>query len=109
MIGVGIDILDLKKFKKVIKRYRERFLKRIFTEKEIEKIPKKDIFYAVNFSFKESIWKSLPERMQKNTFFKDIEILWENGTPSVRIKKKQYPISLSFSFSEDFVITVSIF
>ncbi len=107
--GVGIDIVNLRKFEKITKRYQERFLKKIFTETEIKKIPGREtLFYAINFSFKESIWKSLPEKMQKNTFFKDIEIVWENGIPSARIKKNPWPSSLSFSFSKDFVITISI-
>ena len=37
MIGIGTDILDIRRIEKSISRFGNRFKKRIFTESEIKK------------------------------------------------------------------------
>jgi holo-[acyl-carrier protein] synthase len=37
MIGIGTDILDIRRIEKTINRFGDRFKKRIFTENEIKK------------------------------------------------------------------------
>jgi holo-[acyl-carrier protein] synthase len=100
-ILTGIDIVDIKRFEQTLGRYGQRFTKRVFTEKETASIPDKrrEPFYlSVSFSFKEAIWKSLPEEMQKGYYFRDIEILWRRKRPSVVLKGKANPSGLTIHF-----------
>ena len=79
----GIDIVDVDRFRRAVERYGERFLARIFTEKELSTIPaaEKNLFLSTSFSFKESVWKAMPETMQKDFYFRDIEVLWKRKNP----------------------------
>jgi len=109
-LSVGIDILEIERVKRVINRFGERFLSRVFTEKERESIPEKNtlLYYALGFSFKESVWKALPEKIQESTYFKDIEIYWSENHPSLQIKNLSFSYSLSFSVNKEFVVTIAI-
>ena len=109
-ISVGIDILETKKIERAIKRHGERFLRRVFTQKEREKFPDKNLFiyYALNFSFKESVWKALPQKIQKITYFKDIEIYWDSKKPLLKIKNLSSAYLLNFSKDRKFVLTIAI-
>jgi len=108
-LGVGIDILEIERIKKAIDRFGERFLDRIFSRKEREAIPDKNtlLYYTLGFSFKESVWKALPQERQKSTYFRDIEIYWRKKEPSLRIKNLSLPYSLSFSVDKEFVVTIA--
>jgi phosphopantetheine--protein transferase-like protein len=112
-ITVGIDILDIKRLEKVIERYKEKFIKRIYTTKEIEHIPAQNRSYymAVSFSFKEAIWKSLPDAQQKEFSFKDISIIWDNGTPYPVLKDRagDCGLTLNFFVKGKNIITTAIF
>ena len=111
-ITTGIDIIDIERLETVIRRYSERFIKRIFTEKEIEQLPETDRAYyiATSFSFKEAIWKALPDEQQKEFYFRDIEIIWNKGTPHPVLKGRKdiQGLILNFSTIGKSVITTAI-
>ena len=110
-ISVGIDIIEIKRIRKAVERYGEKFLKRIFTATEIKNSPEKDRdkYYTLGFSFKESVWKTLPEKIQETVYFKDIEILWKNGLPILKMKKfHSTAFVLNFSSRTNLVITTAI-
>jgi len=87
-IYTGIDIIDVERFKDVLERQGQRFLKRVYTERELDSIPrgKEALYLCFSFSFKEAAWKALPVCMQKNCYFKNIEILWTGKGPEVLLK-----------------------
>ncbi len=100
-IYTGIDIVDLKRFRQVTEKYGFRFINRIFTDRELSHMPESDEslrLLCISFSFKEAVWKAMPEEMQKSFYFKDIEILWRRGKPSVALKGKTNPPGLTFNF-----------
>lgn len=100
-IYTGIDIVDLQRFRQVMEQYSFRFTRRIFTERELSHMPESDESFClmcISFSFKEAVWKALPETMQKEFHFKDIEILWRRGKPAVALKGKINPPELTFNF-----------
>jgi len=109
-ISAGVDVIEVGRIKKAIGRYGKRFLNRIFTEREMEDFPERDKYryYAIGFSFKEAVWKALPEEVQNNVYFKDIEILWKNSTPVLKIEKFPTGSFLSFSSCNKLVITTAI-
>jgi|LSQX01.3.fsa_nt_gb holo-[acyl-carrier protein] synthase len=111
-ISVGIDIIEIERLSRVLQKQRERFLKRIYTEEEILNLPKeqKDLYLSISFSFKESVWKSLPSSLQQKTRFKDIEIFWKGETPEILIQKNtQLQIITHHFITSGNIITLSIF
>ena len=109
-VEVGIDVVEIERFKKAKEEYKDRFLNRIFTEREIRNLPseEKDLYLCINFSFKEAVWKSLPENLQKRYYFKDIEIGWKDKKPYLLQKPDNMDFSLSFSVSGNYVFTVCV-
>ena len=113
IFGIGTDIINIKRFKKVLKNNNKTFKKRVFTKNEINYCENKKnsfTFYAKRFAAKEALSKALGTGIRKGINFKDIEILNDNfGKPSInlkgstanflrrKIKKKKYFIYLSLS------------
>jgi len=86
-IYAGIDIVEIERFKSILKRHGTRFLNRIYTDREIEAVPEgeEELYFCFSFSFKESVWKALPDFLQKHVYFKDIEVLWNGKNPSILV------------------------
>ncbi|MCM8821765.1 MAG: 4'-phosphopantetheinyl transferase superfamily protein [Candidatus Omnitrophica bacterium] len=106
-IEAGIDILERERIKKAIISYGNSFLKRIFTQQEISSFPeKKELYFSIGFSLKEAFWKTLPSRIQKKTYFDDIEVIWKNNNPEIFLSgKKAKNIHTSLFFDEKVVMT----
>jgi holo-[acyl-carrier protein] synthase len=113
IFGIGTDIINIKRFKKVLKKNTKIFKKRIFTINEIEYCENKKntiTFYAKRFAAKEALSKALGTGIRKGVNFKDIEIKNDSlGKPTInlkgttlvflkkKIKNKKYKIYLSLS------------
>ena len=93
IIGIGTDIVDLRRIEKIYDIHGERFLNKIYTVKEIEFIKSnksKTIKRLANrFAAKEALYKSLNyHNNKKGLFWKDVETLNLNqNIPTLRIKK----------------------
>ena len=86
IIGIGTDILDIRRIKKIINKYDYKFIDRIYGKKEIEIAQSKfrypDNYFGKRFAAKEATWKALNPRRGVGIFFKEIEILNDtNGKP----------------------------
>ena len=109
--GIGIDIIDVERIKKIIIQ-RPRFLDRIFTSSEIRYCERKKNKYqnlASRFASKEAFFKALGKRIK----WTDIEVTnLSTGKPQLKIKtKEQYPfttIHVSISHLEDYAVAVVI-
>ncbi len=89
IIGIGVDIVDVKRFESIIYRWREQFLRRVFTDKEIKycntkKHPAQR--FATRFAAKEAFIKALFSREQKGIRFSDIEIDQLDGRPVINLR-----------------------
>ena len=90
---LGTDIIEVDRIEKLIKEKNEKFLNRIYTQKEIDycesKGPSKYQHYAGRFAAKEAVFKILSthlSKIEKPLIFKDIEILnRKDGSPYVNI------------------------
>ena len=86
IIGIGTDILNLERLNKIINKYDQKFIDRIYGKNEI-KISKSKLINSINyfgkrFSAKEATWKALSPTRGDGLFFKEIEILNDiNGRP----------------------------
>ena len=101
---VGTDILYIPRLKKIIDE-NKGFIKRVYTEKEIElakKLTNPLYFYATRFTAKEAIMKATDCKYD----FNEIEILKEkNGKPTARITTNpNIKIELSLSYDNDYAI-----
>jgi len=91
IIGIGVDLVDVRRFESIIFRWRERFLKRVFTDKEIrycntKKHPAQR--FATRFAAKEAFIKALFSRNQKGIRFHDIEIDQKDARPFINLTGK---------------------
>lgn len=89
IIGVGVDIVDNKRFKKLIKK--KQFVERVFTKNETEysiKLRNKLNYFSKRFAAKEAFSKATGFGISKNLHFKDIEISNDKrGKPIISLNK----------------------
>ena len=70
----GVDLLLLKRFQSVLDRHRERFLKRIYTERELDYCRDRTPELAARFAGKEAVMKALGTGV-RGVRWREIEIL----------------------------------
>jgi len=113
IFGLGTDIVNIKRLKKILKKNKNTFKTRIFSESEILYCDKKKnsaSYYAKRYAAKEAFSKALGTGIRKGINFKDIEVINNNyGKPLIKlkgqtadflkkkIKSKKYSIYLSLS------------
>ena len=75
--GIGIDIIDIRRIKRVINKYGNRFKKKCFHEHEIIKSEARFNSvesYAKRYAAKEACAKALGTGLARGVFWKDIEV-----------------------------------
>jgi len=105
---IGIDIIEVKRIAKLIRN--KSFLKRVFTDQEIEYCSKKvnkAEHYAVRFATKEAVWKALG---MGGISLKHISVKnLPSGKPEALIKGKiRKDIAISLSHTENYAAAVAI-
>ena len=92
MIGLGADILDIRRIEKTISRFGNKFKKRIFTNNEIKKCESRRLSlecFARRFAAKEAAAKALGTGFRKGLNFNDISITNDkHGKPSIKLNNK---------------------
>jgi holo-[acyl-carrier protein] synthase len=91
IIGLGSDILDIRRIEKTIARYGDRFLNRIFTpaerakaERRTEKI--RAATYAKRYAAKEAASKALGTGFRQGVFWRDLGVVnLSSGQPTLRM------------------------
>ena len=89
IVGIGIDIVDVKRINNIINEYGEKFKKKCFTKIEIERSENKSNIvnsYAKRYAAKEALAKALGTGLANGVFWKDISV--ENnifGKPSIKL------------------------
>jgi len=114
--GVGIDIIDVKRIKKIIDKYGDKFFNRILTENEIKyckSFSKPDLHFAGRFASKEAYSKSIGTGISKDFRWKDIEILNDRrGKPyinhTVESDYTKYKFEVSISHTDEYACAVVI-
>ena len=86
IIGIGTDILNLSRINKIIHKYDQKFIRRIYGNNEIyfaqNKQHTSDNFFGKRFAAKEATWKALSPVRGEGLLFKEIETLNDsNGKP----------------------------
>lgn len=119
--GIGTDIIEVERIKDAI-RNNSGFLKRVYTENEINYCNSKNIVrfqsFAARFAAKEAVAKSLAEGVSKNISLKEIELLNMNtGAPFIKLygkteefskKLKIKEIKVSVSATDNFAVAYAV-
>ena len=122
ILGTGIDLLKVSRVKKILDKYGDLFIKKIFSDEEIKN--NKEIIFKVNrlaksFATKEAFVKALGTGFTKHIFFKDISLKnKKNGKPFISLSnraqkylRKKTPnghkatVNVSISDEKDYVIS----
>src|SRR6266446_447113 len=82
IIGIGSDLIDIRRVDKSIERFGERFLSRIFTPVEREKSDRRAqraASYAKRFAAKEACSKALGTGLRRGVFWRDMGVVNMGG------------------------------
>ena len=89
ILGIGNDVIDIRRIEKAIERYGDRFLNRIFTDAERARSdgkPGRAASYAKRFAAKEACAKALGTGLSRGVFWKDMGVVNEpSGRPTLRL------------------------
>jgi holo-[acyl-carrier protein] synthase len=108
--GIGVDIIEIKRIKRIIEQFGDKFFERILTEKEIaycKSFSKPHLHFAGRFAAKEAYSKSIGTGISKDFGWRDIEILNDGrGKPYiVHTKENEYSnlkFYVSISHTDDY-------
>jgi len=87
IIGLGLDITEIDRIANTIERYGDRFLRRVFTDGEIEYCTRRRvpaIHFAGRFAAKEAGMKALGTGHTQDVLWRDVEIVRRGGPPQLR-------------------------
>lgn len=112
IIGIGTDIVEIKRIKDALEKYGDRFKNRIFTEIEQKYCDdwgeNKYVHYAARFAAKESFSKAIGTGITKGFKFKEIGINnLKTGEPVIELsgglsdKYKDYSARVSLSHTDN--------
>ena len=89
IIGLGSDLIDIRRVDKTLERYGERFLNRVFTEIERKKSDRRAAraaSYAKRFAAKEACAKALGTGLRKGVFWRDMGVVnLPGGQPTMQL------------------------
>lgn len=91
IVGTGLDLVEVSRIADLAARHGERFLKRVYTDAELEYcLPKasRDTHLAGRFAAKEAVFKALGTGWSETVSWKQIEVLpGPLGAPEVRLHR----------------------
>ncbi len=88
IIGIGIDLVEVRRVERIIFRWQDRFLRRIFTDQEIRKCNNKKNpaqRFATRYAAKEAVVKALYPKDTAGIRLIDIEIGEKDNRPIVKL------------------------
>jgi holo-[acyl-carrier protein] synthase len=89
IIGLGNDIIDIRRVERTIERYGERFLTRVFTDIERTKSDGRALraaSYAKRFAAKEACAKALGTGFRNGVFWRDMGVVnLPSGRPTMEL------------------------
>lgn len=87
ILGIGNDLIDIRRVENTLERYGDRFTKRIFTEIERTKSDRRmnrAASYAKRFAAKEACSKALGTGIRRGTYWRDMGVVNQrSGKPTM--------------------------
>ena len=91
IIGLGSDLIDIRRIAKSLERFGERFTDRVFTEIEQAKSDRRKeraASYAKRFAAKEACAKALGTGLAQGVFWRDMGVVnLPGGKPTMRLTR----------------------
>jgi holo-[acyl-carrier protein] synthase len=89
ILGIGNDIIDIRRIEKTIKRHGQRFIERVYTdvekrksERRAERVPS----YAKRFAAKEACSKALGTGLSNGVYWRDMGVVnLPSGKPTMEL------------------------
>jgi holo-[acyl-carrier protein] synthase len=89
ILGLGSDLVDIRRIEKVLERHGDRFIQRIFTPVEVAKAERRATridTYAKRFAAKEACSKALGTGFRHGVFFRDMGVVnLPSGRPTMKL------------------------
>ena len=89
ILGIGNDIIDIKRIERTLERYGDRFVERLFTDIERQKSERRRnraASYAKRFAAKEACSKALGTGMRQGVFWRDMGVVnLRSGQPTMAL------------------------
>jgi holo-[acyl-carrier protein] synthase len=121
IIGTGVDVVEIPRFRSIIERLKDRFTDRVFTENEQkfcrehrDPIP----HFAARFAAKEALFKAVGTGWAKGVTWLDVEVQREGqDAPTMMLRgeaqrlsaaKGTHRIHLSLSHTEQWAVATVI-
>ncbi len=90
IIGIGNDIIDIRRVERTLERFGERFVQRIFTKTErarSERRAGRVESYAKRFAAKEACSKALGTGFRRGVYWRDMGVVnLASGKPTIELK-----------------------
>jgi holo-[acyl-carrier protein] synthase len=89
ILGIGSDLVDIKRIESSLERFGDRFVKRVFTELEQKRSDgraERAASYAKRFAAKEACSKALGTGLRRGVFWRDMGVVnLRGGKPSLAL------------------------
>ena len=89
IVGIGSDLIDIRRIERTLDRFGERFVARVFTEAERERSERRRnraASYARRFAAKEACSKALGTGLRDGVFFRDLGVVnLASGRPTMHL------------------------
>lgn len=89
IVGIGNDIIDIRRIERTLEKFGDRFIERVFTEVERQKSEKRKLraaSYAKRFAAKEACSKALGTGFRKGVFWRDMGVVnLPSGKPTMEL------------------------
>jgi holo-[acyl-carrier protein] synthase len=123
ILGLGSDLVDIRRIEKVLKRHGDRFIQRIFTPVEVAKAERRATridTYAKRFAAKEACSKALGTGFRQGVFFRDMGVVnLPSGRPTMKltggalkrlneITPKGYEARIDISLTDEYPLAQAI-
>lgn len=87
IIGIGSDVIDIRRIERILNRFGERFTSRVFTEIEQKKSDRRlerAASYAKRFAAKEACSKALGTGFSRGVYWRDLGVVNDtSGCPTM--------------------------
>jgi holo-[acyl-carrier protein] synthase len=111
IVGIGIDVVEIRRIEDMIEKYGDRFLRKVFTETEIAYCGNKvrsAVHYAGRWAVKEAFYKALPRECQTASGWKSIELVSDgNSPPYLAICDNSFARKIAGSGVEKYHVSIS--
>lgn len=90
IVGVGSDIIDIRRIERTLERFGDRFIHRVYTETERARAERRPLqraaTYAKRFAAKEACAKALGTGLNQGVFWRDMGVVnLRSGQPTMAL------------------------